>query len=321
MGNQKVKRRKIPEKNTGIGWTREDFAGYIFASPVILGFLIFVVGPILVTFILSLTDYNLASKPEFIGFDNYSVLFSGKDDFFLKAIKATFYYVFLSVPAGIVFSFLIALLLNQKIKGRAFFRGAFYLPVVIPIAASSMIWMWLLQPNFGLINHVLKIFGIPPSPWLASETTVIPTLVLYSLWITGNTIVIFLAGLQEVPSQLYEAIDVDGGNGIHKLLYITLPMTSSIIFFNTVIGFVNAFQTFVQPYIMTSGGQNINMGAPNGASLLYVLNLYREAFRFNRFGFASAQAIILFAVIIICTAIFFKFSNSLVYYEGGVRKK
>jgi len=301
-------------------WTKEDTAGYIFALPVILGYLIFVAGPVIITFILGLCDYNLAGSPKFIGFENYINLITGKDPFFYPSVKATFYYVFLSVPLSIILSYAVALLLNQDIKGRAFFRGAFYLPVVIPLAASSMIWLWLLQPDFGIINHFLRVIGLPPSPWLASEKTVIPTLVLFSLWLTGNTTIIFLAGLQEVPTQLYEAIEVDGGNAWHKLRYITIPMTSPIIFFNTVIGFINSFQTFVQPYIMTSGGQNINMGAPNNASLLYVLNLYREAFRFNKFGNASAQAILLFVVIIIITAIFFKFSSSIVYYEEGGRR-
>jgi len=300
-------------------WTGEDTAGYLFAAPVILGFLIFILGPILVTLYFSLTKYSIGGEPKFIGLENYKTLLSGKDNFFYPSVKATFYYVFLSVPVGIIFSFLVALLLNQKVKGLAFFRGAFYMPVVIPLAASSMIWLWLLQPDFGVINYVLKSMGLSGSQWLASEETVIPTLVLFSLWLTGNTIVILLAGLQEVPAQLYEAIDVDGGNALHKVFYITIPMISPIIFFNTVIGFINAFQTFVQPYIMTSGGQNINMGTPNNASLLYVLNLYREAFRFSNFGNASAQAILLFFVIIIITALFFKFSKSIVHYEGEAK--
>jgi len=301
--------------------TKQDIAGYLFASPVILGFLIFVLGPVLVTLVLSLCKYSVGGIPEFIGVENYSKLVTGKDPFFFPSVKATFYYVFLSVPLNIVFSYAVALLLNQKVKGRTFFRGAFYMPVVIPLAASSMIWMWMLQPDFGVVNYVLKAIGLEGSLWLASETTVIPTLVLFGLWMTGNTIVIFLASLQEVPNQLYEAIDVDGGNAFHKLVYITIPMTSSIIFFNTVIAFINAFQTFVQPYIMTSGGQSINMGSPNNASLLYVLNLYREAFRLQNFGNASAQAILLFIVIIIITGIFFKFSKSLVYYEGEGKQK
>lgn len=317
----RIYHKKILKTKLKLNLSHEDIAGIIFAAPVILGFLIFVLIPLAVTFVLSLTEYNLVSSPKFIGLKNYISLFSGKDAYFFTSVRVTFYYVFFSVPACIVFSFMIAILLNQKIKGRTFFRGAFYLPVIIPVAASSMIWMWLFQPDFGLINHILKTIGFPPSPWLSSETTVIPTLVLFSLWITGNSTVIFLAGLQEVPAQLYEAIDIDGGNVIHRLFFVTLPMTSSIILFNMVIGFINAFQTFVQPYIMTSGGQNINIGAPNGASLLYVLNLYREAFRFSKFGFASAQAIFLFLVMILVTAVFFKSSNSLIYYEGGRRRK
>ncbi|MCT4593713.1 MAG: sugar ABC transporter permease [Anaeromicrobium sp.] len=311
--------KKIRKRLSEIS-SNQEFAGWFFAMPVILGFLVFVLGPILVTVLLSMSKYVIGSKPEFIGFKNYEYLLSGKDPFFYPSIKATFYYVFLSVPLGIIFSYAVALLLNQKIKGRSFFRGVFYLPVVIPLAASSMVWLWILQPDFGIVNYFLKTLHLPPSPWLASEQTVIPTLVLFSLWLSGNTIVIFLAGLQEVPTQLYEAVEVDGGNAWHKLIHITIPMTSPIIFFNTVMAFINAFQTFVQPYIMTSGGQSINMGAPNNASLLYVLNLYREAFRFSNFGNASAQAVLLFIVILGITFILFKISRRYVYYEGETSK-
>lgn len=138
--------------------------------------------------------------------------------------------MFVSVPLGIAFSFLLALLLNGKIKGRAFFRGLFYLPVVIPLAASSIIWLWMLQPDFGIVNYALGLFHLPKFSWLSSDTTVIPTLILFNLWLTGNTMVIFLAGLQNIPAQLYEAVEVDGGNTMHKIWYITLPMSSSIIF-------------------------------------------------------------------------------------------
>lgn len=295
----------------------QEFAGWFFALPVILGFLFFVLGPILVTLGLSVSEYMVGSQPTFIGLDNYKTLLSGSDPFFYPAIKATFYYVFTSVPLGIIFSYTVAILLNQKIKGRGIFRAIFYMPVVIPLAASSMVFLWLLQPDFGIVNHILKTLHLPPSPWLASEQTVIPTLVMFSLWLTGNTTVIFLAGLQEVPRQLYEAVDVDGGKAYHKLIHITIPMTSPIIFFNTVMGFINGFQTFVQPYIMTSGGQSINMGAPNNKSLLYVLNLYREAFRFSNFGNASAQAVLLFLVILVMTFVLFSISRRFVYYEGG----
>ncbi|MNK94524.1 L-arabinose transport system permease protein AraP [compost metagenome] len=288
--------------------------GLLFASPVLLGFLIFVLGPILITFALGFTEYSIVGSPKFIGLDNYTRLFSGQDPFFYKSVTSTLYYVIVSVPLGIAFSFLVALLLNSKIKARGLFRGIFYLPVIIPLAASSMIWMWLLQPDFGVVNYVLSSLHLPTSPWLSSDTTVIPTLIIFSLWLTGNTIVIFLAGLQNIPAHLYEAIEVDGGNQFHKIMYITLPMSSSIILFNTIIGFVNAFQTFVQPSVMTSGG-------PDNASYLVVYYLFKEGFQFSRFGSASAVAFLLFLVILICTALLFKFSNSWVYYEGEERGK
>lgn len=307
------------KENIKYKFTKEDLAGVLFASPVLLGMLIFVIGPIIATAVLGFTNYNAINTPEFIGFDNYKNLFFSSDKSFIDSIRATFYYVMVSVPLGIVFSLAVAILLNSNINGRAFFRGAFYLPVVIPLAASSVLWMWLFQPQFGLVNFVLRTLGLPTSEWLASDASVIPTFIIISLWLCGNTIVIFLAGLQEVPSQLYEAIDVDGGNAFHKLIYITIPMISPIIFFNTVIGFINGFQTFVQPAIMTS--DSYHYGGPDNASLLYVLFIYREGFKFSKLGSASAAAIMLFMVILIFTAVFFGFQKSFVYYEGEVKKK
>lgn len=318
--------RSISSLNPGIAnrkkkhsFSKEDVMGILFASPVLLGMVIFVFGPILATVVLGFTDYNVVSTPKFVGFENYKNLFNGSDQSFFASIRATFYYVLVSVPLGIIFSLFVAILLSADIKGRAFFRSAFYLPVVIPLAASSILWMWLFQPQFGVVNYILRTLGLPTSDWLASDVTVIPTFILMSLWLCGNTTVIFLAGLQEVPAQLYEAIDVDGGNAIHKLFYITVPMISPIIFFNTVIGFINAFQTFVQPAIMTSN--QYNFGGPNNASLLYVLFIYREGFKFSKLGSASASALLLFLVILVITVIFFRFQKSLVYYEGEGKRK
>ncbi|TYP78930.1 multiple sugar transport system permease protein [Paenibacillus methanolicus] len=301
---QAGKRRRPPKD---LGW------GLLFASPVLLGYTLFVVIPILATLYLSFTSYNVGSSAQWIGFDNYTRLFNGDDPFFYPAVKATVYYVGVSVPLGIILSFFAAILLNQKIAGRAIFRGIFYLPVIIPIAASSMVWLWLLQPDFGIVNYALDSIGLPESRWLGDTTSVIPTLILFSCWTLGNTIVIFLAGLQGIPGHLYEAIEIDGGNALHKLLYVTIPMSSPIIFFNTVIAFINGFQTFVQPAVMTQGG-------PNNASLMYVLFLFNEGFKFSRMGSASAISILLFAVIALFTAVIFIFSRSFVYYEGGNAK-
>ncbi|ASA22429.1 carbohydrate ABC transporter permease [Paenibacillus donghaensis] len=283
--------------------------GLLFASPVLAGYLLLVLVPIAASIYLSFTSYSVGTVPEWLGIANYKNLFSGADPFFYPAVRATFYYVFVSVPLGIILSFFAALLLNQKIVGRSFFRGIFYLPVIIPLAASSMVWMWLLQPDFGIVNYLLELLHLPTSQWLGDTTSVVPTLILFSFWTLGNTIVIFLAGLQGIPRHLYEAIEIDGGSGFHKLIYITIPMSSSIIFFNTVIAFINGFQVFVQPSVMTQGG-------PNNRSLFYVLYLFNEGFKSSRMGSASAIAVLLFLVIALFTAMIFFFSKSLVYYEG-----
>jgi len=293
-------------------------AGLMFTSPVILGYIIFVLAPLLMTITFSFTDFSIgALSTKFVGIQNYKEMFEGKDIFFFPAVKATFKYVFLSVPLGIAFSILFAVLLNTKIKGRSFLRGLFYLPVVIPLASSSMIWMWMLEPNFGIVNKLLKAIGLPGSTWLSSDETLIASLILVSLWLCGNNIVIFLAGLQNIPVQLYEALEVDGGNFWQKFIYITLPMLSPVIFFNTVLGFINGFQTFVQPYIMTSGSLQATMGGPNSSGLLITLYIYQNAFRYLKMGSASAAAVLLFIVLLIITGFIFKIGKSYVYYEGG----
>ncbi len=292
---------------------RELIYGILFTAPAILGFIIFTLGPMLASLVLSFTDYAIVNKAKFIGISNFTRLFNGDDPFFFKSLGVTTYYALLSVPAGIVFAFLLALLLNQKIKGLAFFRTVFYLPSIVPVVASSMIWMWILNPDLGLINNVLRFLHLPTSQWIFSETAVIPSLVLMSLWATGGTMVIFLAGLQDIPMQLYEAIDVDGGNKIHKLIYITVPLMTPTIFFNLVMGFIGGFQVFSQAFVMTQGG-------PNNASLFYVFYLYREAFTFSKMGSACAIAWVLFIIITIFTVVIFKTSNSWVYYEGEGRR-
>jgi len=296
---------------------REAAAGWIFASPVILGWVIFVAGPVLVTLILSLTDYTVGGSPRLLGLENYRRFFTSADTSFFASVRATALYCMLSVPACVAVSFGLALLLNTRIRLRGLFRAALFLPVVIPLAASSVIWMWLFQPDFGVVNFVVRTLGMRAPQWLASERTVIPTMVLMNVWLTGNSMVIFLAALQGVPRHLYEALEVDGGNAFHKLVYVTLPMVSPTIFFTVTTGFIAALQAFVQPAIMTSDAYHA--GGPNNSSLLYVLFIYREAFRFSKLGGASAAAVLLFAVIAGLTWCFFRFSRSLVYYEGGDR--
>jgi len=288
----------------------EARAGIIFSLPVILGFIIFVFGPMIASFYLSLTDYRITGETEWVGFYHYANMFSGRDIFFWQSVRVTTYYVFLAVPAGIIFSFAMAMLMNQDIKGRAIFRTIFYLPTIVPVVAMSLIWMWLFNPDLGLINNVLRAAGLPTSMWLFGEATAIPTLVLMSVWSTGGPMIIFLAGLQGIPRHLYEAVSIDGGNSWHKFRSITIPMMTPTIFFNLIMGLIAAFQIFAPAMIISQGG-------PNNATLFYVFHMYRIAFMQSRMGEASAWAWILFLMIALFTFVAFRTSRKWVYYEDG----
>lgn len=286
--------------------------GLLFTSPAIIGFILFAAGPMLASLVMSFTNYSVIGKTEFIGLDNYISLFTGETPFFYKAISVTLYLVVLNVPLGIAASFLVALLLNNKVKGWPILRLIYYVPTIVPIVAASMIWMWMMNPDFGLVNYVLRELGLPTSKWLYGESTVIPTLVMMAVWATGNIMVVFLAGLQGIPSHLYEAIEIDGGGTFRKLLHVTLPLMTPIIFFNGVMHMIASMQAFLQAYIITEGG-------PNNASLFYVYYLYREAFVFQNLGGSTAMAWVLFAGIAALTGLAFATSRKWVFYEGDAR--
>ncbi|MGN7165422.1 carbohydrate ABC transporter permease [Paenibacillus cellulositrophicus] len=287
----------------------EKYWGILFAMPAILGFLLFTFAPMASSLVLTFTDLKLINPPKFIGFDNYAKVFGGSDQLFYKSLGTTFKYVLMSVPLNIAFSFSIALLMNKEIKGRAVFRTIFYLPTIVPVFASSMIWIWILDPDLGLLNSILRSVGLPTGMWIYSPDTVIPSLVLMGLWTTGNTMVIFLAGLQGIPRHLYEALEVDGGNSLHKLLYVTIPMMTPTIFFNLIMAFIGGFQVFAEAFIMTQGG-------PNNASMFIVYYLYREAFQLSNMAYANTVAWVLFVIIVAITFVVFRTSRSWVYYEG-----
>ncbi|MCE3198771.1 carbohydrate ABC transporter permease [Paenibacillus sonchi] len=289
------------------------FYGLLFTAPAILGFAVFTLGPMIASLVLSLTDYNVFKEhTSFTGLDHYIRLFSGEDELFYQSLGATFYFVVLRVPAVIILSFAVALLLNLNVKGRAIFRTIIYLPSIVPAVASAMIWMWLLNPDLGLINSLLSRLHLPTSGWLYSEESVIPSVVLTTLWGIGSTVIIFLAGLSGIPRQYYEAIEVDGGGWFHRLRHVTIPMVTPTIFFNTIMTIIGSFQVFNEAYILTQGG-------PNNKSLFYVFYLWRTGFRDADMGYASALAWILFVIILFFTVIVFRTSKSWVYYEGGER--
>lgn len=288
---------------------KEQLYGIAFALPAILGLLIFTVGPMIASAFMSFTDWRIGSTPNFIGFTNFTVMFTS-DKLFAKSLGVTFYYALGSVPLVLISSFFVAILLNRKIKGLAFFRTIFYMPSIVPVIASSMLWMWLFNPDFGLLNNILQKFGFAKQLWIYDEKTVIPALIVMAVWGMGGTMIIFLAGLQGVPTSLYEAIEIDGGSWWHKLRYITIPMMTPTIFFNLIMLIISNLQAFGQAYVMTEGG-------PNNASLFYVFYLYRTAFTHSELGYACALAWVLFIIIMILTAIVFKTSNKWVYYEGA----
>ncbi len=285
--------------------------GLLFAMPAILGFLIFTLGPMIASAFFSLTEYNGVGTPNFIGFENYEVLFT-TDPAFKNSLSVTLQYIVMSVPMNIIVSFLIAFLLSQNIRCRGFFRAAYYMPTIVPLVATSIVWKWLLDPSSGIVNYLFRVMGLPVSRFLFDEQTVLPSMAVMGVWQTGTTMLVFLAGFQGIPRQLYEAVEVDGGSAWRKFKNITVPLMTPSIFFNLVIGLINGFQTFTQAYIITSGG-------PNNKSNFVILQLYKEAFTYGRMGRACAIAWIIFVIIVILTVLNFKISNKWVYYESGDR--
>lgn len=291
---------------------QEALWGYIFILPWLLGMLFFTGGPIVASLLLSFCKWDLITKIQWVGLDNYVRMFS-QDPRFWKSLYNTVYYTVFSVPLQLAAGLGIALLMNQNVKFIKAFRTIFYLPSVTAGVASAIIWMWLFNPDVGLINYALRLVGIQGPLWLASEVWAKPVYVIMSLWGAGGGMLVYLAGLQGIPRALYEAASIDGANAWHKFLNVTLPMLSPILFFQMVILVIQSFQVFTQAYIMSGGS-----GAPADSTLFYVVYLYQTAFRFHQMGYASALAWILFIVILLATLILFKFSNW-VYYEGNVK--
>ncbi len=282
--------------------------GLALISPWLLGFLIFTAGPMLASLYLSFCKYDLHTL-SFVGAKNYDVLLH--EQRFWKSLSNTALYVLFSVPLGLTGSLLIAVLLNQKVKAIPIFRTLFYLPSLVPAVASSLVWAWVFHPDAGILNFALSKIGIQGPKWLQDPKTALTSLIIMSLWgIGGGRMLIFLAGLQGISDELYEAAQLDGAKGWACFRHITLPMLSPTIFFNLILGIIGSFQVFTSAYIMTSGG-------PEDSTLMYVLYLYNNAFREFKLGKASAMAWILFIVLLGFTLVQFKNASKWVYYEGG----
>jgi multiple sugar transport system permease protein len=294
--------------------TRRDrrhlIQGLLFVSPWLFGFLALTVYPLIFSFYISLTRYDLIRPPQFIGLTNYYELLF-EDPLFWTVIYNTLFYVIISVPLSLVFAFGVANLLNTKIYGRSFFRAVMYIPSIVPAVCTAMVWLFLLNIQYGAVNGILQTLGLPAIPFLSSPLLAKPSLIMVAIWSTGNAVVIFLAGLQEVPRSLYEAATMDGANAWQRFRNVTIPLSTPIILFNLIIGFINAFQEFTIPWLISQG-----RGGPVNSTLFYSMYLYQNAFTFLRMGKASALAWILFLLILAYSALLFKTSARWVFYGG-----
>lgn len=295
-----TKRRLLSRK-----WQRW-LESYFFIGLFVVGLLVFTAFPMAYSVWLSLHRWNLISPPRFVGLDNF--IRAVTDETALYSLYNSAYYTILAVPLQIVISFLLALALTQAIRFRDLYRAGFYLPIIVPVVASAVVWQRVFHPEFGILNEVLGWFGIPPRAWLVQPDLAKPAFIFMSLWMIGRQMVIFIAGLGNVPKSLLEAAAIDGAGPIRQLFSIIIPMMTPLIFYNTVIAIINSFQTFIPALIMTDGG-------PQNATLFAVLHIYRQAFQFFNMGYAAALAWELFVIIVGFTIAQFTISQKWVYYE------
>jgi multiple sugar transport system permease protein len=307
--------RPKPHKRA-VGWRgsparREAIAFYLFISPWIFGFLVFTLGPIIASGYFSFTQYDIANAPKWVGLTNYQNLFS--DPIFWKSITVTLHFAVLALPLGLVASIALALLLNLKLPGLSVWRTLYYFPSVISGVAVALLWQLIFQPSFGVLNvFIYTTFHIIGPQWAFDEAWVVPMFVIMSLWSVGGSMLIYLGGLQGIPTQLYEAAEIDGANAWHRLWTVTLPMLTPVILFNLILGIIGAFSYFTNAYVMTQGG-------PNYGSYFYLLMLYQTAWQFLKMGLASAMAWLFFLLVLVITVIVMRTSLMWVYYEEDRR--
>ena len=309
---------KVPGATVGRGMkskqARATLLGLGFVSPWLLGFLVFTLYPIFASLYYSFCDYRVLTPPHWVGLRNYVELFTDKE-YFLQSLWNTVF-MFLELPIALAMGLAIALLLNQKLRGMALFRTLYYIPSVVPTVASAILWLWLLNPDYCLVNKTLAWLHLPVSAWLTDRVWAKPGFIVMDLWSVGGSMIIYLAALQGVPVHLYEAADLDGATGWDKLRHVTLPAISPVIFFNLILGVIGTFQYFTQAFVMGGGG---TAGGPANATLFYALYLYQNAFQYFRMGYACAMAWALFALTLGASFIVFRSSARWVYYEGGER--
>jgi len=283
--------------------------GLLFTAPALIGLAVFTVYPVVSLLYYSFCRYSALKPPSWVGLGNYQSLMH--DQLFAESLYNTLYYTVLAVPLGIITAFGLAVLLNAKVKGLAFFRTIFYLPSIVPVVASSVLWLWILNPDYGLVNLLLRHLGLPERGWLADPAWSKPALILMSTWGVGGSVVIYLAGLQDVPQELYEASSIDGANGWQKTWNITIPFMSPYIFFTAVMGIIGSTQYFTQAWVMTGG-----TGGPANSTMFFAMYLFQNAFQMFKMGYACAMAWLLFIIILAATLLLFRSSARYVYYGG-----
>ena len=287
---------------------RKNWIGYAFISPWLAGFLVFTAVPFLVSVYLSFTRYDVVSSPVWVGLANYRKLLS-EDPLFWKSLWITFKYSLVAVPVGIVAGVALALLLNLEIGGISVYRTVFYIPSIVPVVATSVVFVWILNPQIGLVNGILRRFDIIGPAWLQDTKWAFWSLVFMSLWGVGGSMIIYLAGLKDIPLTLYEAAIIDGAGAWQRTRHVTLPMITPVIFFNLIMGVIGSFQYFTQAFIMTQGG-------PEDSTHFYALYLFNRAWRYLDMGYASAMAWILFVIVMVFTVLIFRTHHRWVHYGG-----
>lgn len=296
---------------------RDDLRAYLFVSPWIISLLVFTAYPMLASLYFSFTRYNVIQPPEWVGPANFQRMLT-EDPLFWTAVWNTTYYALVSVPFSLAVALGLALLLNQNVRGIGVYRTVFYLPTLVPVIASTLIWTVLLNPQNGLLNAALEAVGLPRLGWLRSYEWSKPAVILMSLWTgVGGAMLIFLAGLKDTPVSLLEAATIDGANAWQRLRHVTLPLLTPTIFFNLIMGIIASFQVFGQVLVITSGS---GAGGPRNSLLMYMLHLYRSAFRQFEMGYASAMALALFVVLVLLTLLVVRSSSYWVHYEGGAQR-
>jgi multiple sugar transport system permease protein len=287
--------------------------GWLFALPAVLGLILFKFGPVLASLYFSFTKYDILSDPKWIGLENYQHLLA--DKYWIKSIQVTLNYTVLFIPLALIVAYSIGLLMSQDLKGIAIYRTMWYLPSLVPTVASAIVWRWALNPEFGPVNYPLRLLGLDAPGWLTDPHWIIRSVVLIQLWGLGNAALIFLAAIKGVPDTYYEAAEVDGATTWTKFWKITLPMTSSVIFFQLIMSVISSFQVFGVAYILFSGQTTSDPAGPGNSALFYVLYTYRNAFGYFKNGYASAMAWVMFVVILLLTLVLFRTQKMWVYYE------